>query len=166
MQEIGKVVEVKGESATVNVEKKAECEKCGMCLFSKSANSITFSCNNELNAKAGDDVLIERAESGKFLGVLLVFLVPLLLIGVAGLITYLFIGRGIFVLSISIILIVIWYAILATIDKKLKNSNRFKSKIVAILPPANTSEKTEGEILEDAGEKPEESIKEIKEKEE
>ena len=77
MCEVGKVTKIKNGVATVRVDKKAECEKCGMCLFGKGATGVDFSCTNEAGAKEGDLVLIERSESGKFLGVLLVFLVRL-----------------------------------------------------------------------------------------
>ena len=40
MVEQGVVTAVKGNRATVRVDKKDECSKCGMCLFPKGASSI------------------------------------------------------------------------------------------------------------------------------
>ncbi|MBR5192404.1 MAG: SoxR reducing system RseC family protein [Clostridia bacterium] len=133
MIEQGKIIKVNGNYAAVSISKKEECEKCGMCLFSKNANSIEVSAENKLSAKVGDEVLCERVADGKFLGAILCFLVPLLLIGLACLINYLFINVEIWILLLSLVFIVLWYTILAVIDKKLKNKQNFKFIITEIV---------------------------------
>lgn len=132
MIEIGEVKETKGNIATVIVNKKDECSKCGLCAFPKNASSIEIRCYNEVDAKKGDLVEIEKKESGKLLGALLVFLVPLLLIGVAVLIGLLAIGNELFIPLIAVGLIVIWFVVLGLIDKKLKTLKSFTSKILSI----------------------------------
>ena len=61
MQESAIVKKVAGQTATLVIDKKDECSKCGMCLFPKGANAIEFEAENSVNAKVGDTVLIERS---------------------------------------------------------------------------------------------------------
>lgn len=134
MQEIGKVSKTEGKYAIVKVQKKDECSKCGMCLFPKNASEIEFRAKNTLSAKEGDDVLINTSnERGKLVGMLLVFLVPLLLIGLAVLIEKLFIKNEIFILPISIGLIVVWFFMLSFIDKKIAKNDKYVCEIIEIL---------------------------------
>lgn len=141
MVESGRVTAVKGETAKVKVDKKDECNKCGMCLFPQNASSIEFDAQNQIGAKMGDLVEIEKKSDGKLLGTLLAFLVPLLLIGLAVLINYLFIKKEIFILVIAIGLIAVWYIVLALIDKKIKKLERYTTVITKIL-----EKNTQGEI--------------------
>ena len=133
MTEQGKVVETKGNFAFVEINKKTECDKCGMCAFPKNASTIKLRAENEISAKVGDTVILEREEKGKLLGTLLVFLVPLILIAISAIIGYLLIESEIWILILSVISIALWYTILAIIDKKISNLNGFKSKIVQVI---------------------------------
>ncbi len=133
MREQGTVKSVKKNYAVVSVPKKDECSKCGMCLFQNGAESVEFNANNSLNAKVGDQVVIETAETTKFLGILLVFFVPLLLIGLSAAINYLFIKSEIWILICSVIFIVLWYTILALIDKRLAKHTKFATRIIEIV---------------------------------
>ena len=141
MREIGKVTEVKGNIAKVSIDKKSECDKCGMCLFPKGASSVEFDCKNPLGAVLGDTVEIETERDGKLLGALLVFLVPLLLIGAAALIGFLVIKNELSVLLISLGLIIAWFAILSLIDKKLKKSVSFSPTIIKVITAETSEEK-------------------------
>ncbi len=137
MREQGEVISVKKARATVKVDKKDECSKCGMCLFPKGASSVEFDAENKLNAKQGDTVIIETQKDGKLLGVALAFLVPLLLVGVAIALNYLVIFNELITLGVAVGLVVVWYAVLALIDKKLKKTVNFSTKIVEIINEKN-----------------------------
>ena len=137
MKEVGLVVAVDKNFATVKVDKKDECSKCGMCLFPKNADSIEIRAENSLGASVGDTVVFEKAENANLLGALLVFLVPLILIGLSAVIAYIFIKKEIWVLILSVIFIVMWYTMLAIIDKRLKNSQRFCAKVFNVIKKEN-----------------------------
>ena len=137
MKEVGLVVAVDKNFATVKVDKKDECSKCGMCLFPKNADSIEIRAENSLGANVGETVVFEKAENANILGALLVFLVPLILIGLSAVIAYIFIKSEIWVLILSVIFIVMWYTMLAIIDKRLKNSQRFCAKVVNVIKKEN-----------------------------
>ena len=133
MTETGKVKSIDGNYAVVSVDKKDECSKCGMCLFPKNTNSVDFRAENTLNASVGDTVVIESKKDGKLAGALLAFFVPLVLIAISAVITYIFLNNEIWMLILSVILISLWYTILAVIDKKLKKSVIFCHVIVSII---------------------------------
>ena len=133
MREVGTVERLENNFAVVKVDKKDECSKCGMCLFPQGANSIEFVADNKIGAKTGDKVIIEKGENGKLQGALLVFLVPLLLIGLSVILGLYVIKWELSVLILSGSLIILWYIILSIIDKKLKYLSSFKSVIVEIV---------------------------------
>ena len=130
MQEQGVVVKVEGNQATVRVDKKDECSKCGMCLFPQNASHIDFQAQNDLGVVEGDTVIIQTQKEGKMLGVLLAFLVPLILVCVGVLIGLLVLKNELLALAISVALVVVWYVVLSFIDKKLKKSMGFKPTII------------------------------------
>ena len=133
MQEIGKVSKIEGKYAFVKVPKKDECNKCGMCLFPKNAQEIEIRAKNPLSAEVGDVVEIKNSSDGaKTIGTMLVFLVPLLLIGLAVLIEKLFIKNEIYILLLSLAFILSWFVILSLIDKKIAKKDKFVSEIVRI----------------------------------
>ena len=132
MTESGKVVKTEGKYATVRIDKKDECGKCGMCLFAANASYTEMRARNDAGAAAGDEAVVETAESGKTLSAVLVFLVPLLLIVLAAAIGLFIIGKEIWILLLSLIFILSWYTILGLFDKKLRKSDKFCARIVRI----------------------------------
>ena len=132
MTESGKVVKTEGKYATVRIDKKDECGKCGMCLFAANASYTEMRARNDAGAALGDEVAIATAESGKTLSAVLVFLVPLLLIVLAAAIGLFVIGKEIWILLLSLIFILSWYTILGLFDKKLRKNDKFCARIVRI----------------------------------
>lgn len=140
MREVGKVIAVKGNFATVSVQKRDECSKCGLCLFPKNASTVEFNAQNSLNAKVEDDVVIETVERTKFLGIVLAFLVPLVLIGAMVLVSFAFPNAEIWIVIASVILITLWYTILVFIDKVLAKNKKFATTIVEIIKEKKENE--------------------------
>ncbi len=132
MTEQGVVVGTSKGYATIRVNKKDECSKCGMCVFGKNASYIDLNAKNDLGANVGETVTFTKRESGKLLGAIMVFLIPLILIIASSLIATLIIRKEIWILFLSLISIALWYTILAIIDKKLKTSDRFCAEIISV----------------------------------
>ena len=133
MTETATVVKTEGRYAVVRLEKKAECDKCGLCVFGKNAAFTEMRAANDAGAVEGDEVIVQRSRDGRFLGAILVFLIPLILIGLASVISVLWVKKDIWILILSLIFLFLWYTILAVIDKKLQRLSSFEPKIVAIL---------------------------------
>ena len=124
MIENGKVIWAEGDRAKVSLQKKTSCDKCGMCIFPKGSNEIIFEVINPVNAKVGDSVNFQMNGRGKLLAILLAFIVPLILIGLAVAIGTLVLQNELIALVASIVLVVVWYAILAVIDKQRRKSGK------------------------------------------
>lgn len=133
MIEVGKVIKTNGDTATVRIDKKDECSKCGMCLFPKNASHIDLDAKNLVGAKEGDNVELTRNEGGKLISALLTFLVPLLLIIASVVVTYLLYINEIWMLCFSAVSVVLWYISLAFIDKKIKAKFTNKTEITKII---------------------------------
>ncbi len=146
MTEQGIVVKLNGEYATVRVDKKDECSKCGMCVFGKGVNYVEFNAKNKACAKVGDTVTFEKREGGRLLASSLVFLVPLLLIIASSLVATLVIQKEIWILFLSLITVGLWYTILAIADKKLKKTNTFCAEILSV--DVSTKGENKGEDYE------------------
>ena len=149
MKDVGLVVKDEGKFVSVKVDKKDECSKCGMCLFPKGASSIEIKSKNQVGARVGDVVMIERENDGKLLGAILVFLIPLILIGISVLVGYILLNSQLWSLAIAVLSIICWFAVLALIDKKIKNKINPLANIVEILVKDEKNiinEDTKGEL--------------------
>lgn len=132
MREQGIVTSVDGKFAKVKINKKTECDKCGMCLFPQGASSTEFNAINKIKANVGDKVTIETEKDAKFMGALLVFLVPLLLIALSAVIGIVLLNNELHVLLLSAVFIAVWFFVLSVIDKKLKKSSAFSPVIISV----------------------------------
>ena len=131
MIEKGTVVETEG-GIKVRIEKKTECEKCGMCAFPKNASYIELAAESEEKVNKGDVVTVETSENGKLTGALLAFGVPLILIAACVFLgTFVFKSEAVTVAS-AIASLIVWETVLHFIDRKLLKNKRFISKIIAI----------------------------------
>ncbi len=133
MIENGKVITVNGNKATVRLNKTEQCDKCGMCLFPASATYIDVTADNTIGATEGQTVRITRSSSASLLGVFMVFLVPLLLIGLSVLINYLLINSDIWMAILSVSSVFLWYTVLAVTEKFFKKQKSFMAKITEII---------------------------------
>ena len=137
MIENGKVIWAEGDRAKVSIQKKTACDKCGMCIFPKGSNEIIFEVINPINAKVGDSVNFQMNGRGKLSAILLAFIVPLLLIGISVAIGTLILQSELIALIASIVCVVVWYAILAVIDKKRIKSGKTCPIIIEITNKEN-----------------------------
>ncbi len=146
MKEYAVVKSTVGKYAKVEIDKKDECSKCGMCLFPKNAKSISVNAENPVGAKAGDKVFIETKPKVKSLSILLVFLVPLLLIIACALIGYFAFNSELAIVFSSIISVALWYLLLAVIDKKIGKTTSMYAVVTQIVRGGeNSSEEVKGE---------------------
>lgn len=132
MTEQGVVVGCDKNFATIRVDKKDECSKCGLCVFGKNVNYVDLNAKNDLGAVVGDKVIFEKKEGGRLLASIMVFLIPLLLIIGSTLVGILVIKSEIWSLFLSLISILLWYTVLAFIEKKIKKGSTFCAEIISI----------------------------------
>ncbi len=140
MKEAGEVVKIEKNFAVVKIDRKSECEKCGMCGMKKGMSFVEVNSTNTVGAKVGDKVIIETGDGAKFLAVVFVFLIPLILLAAAILLGYVYIKNEIYILSICLGTLVAWYTILSIIDKKFAKLKGFCPEIVQIIGERETNE--------------------------
>ncbi len=140
MKDYGTVIQLNNDRAIVSVKRRDECSKCGMCIFPKNADSIEFDAKNPIGAKVGDKVILQKAEGGKFLSAVLVFLVPVLLVALSAILGVFVIKNELWTALIGILAIILWYFILSFIDKAIKKRGKLSPVIIEIL------QKTDSEV--------------------
>ena len=130
MVEQGVVSEIKNGNAVIKVSYNEECAKCGMCL--KKDKFMLLTASNDLNAKVGDLVKVERVKEVKFTAILLTFLIPLFLL-VIGVVIGILLHNELLSVAFGVGLIALWYLILAFIDKKFSKSKNYSLKVIEIV---------------------------------
>ena len=82
MREIGTVTMINSKRNTVKVEfpKKAECDKCGMCLRSKKDLTVSIVVKNDINAQVGDRVIVTMEKNLAIKAVFILYVIPLILL--------------------------------------------------------------------------------------
>lgn len=139
MKEVGQVVKAEKNLAAVKIDRRSECEKCGMCGMKKNAAYVEVNASNPLGAKVGDNVVIETGGGAKTVAVILTFLLPLALLAAAIVIGYYFIKNELYILLLCLGTLVAWYTILWILDKKFAKMRGFCPVIIEILG-GNTNE--------------------------
>ncbi len=90
MVEVGQVIEIKKDKAVVRFSRKTSCDKCGMCAFKKDDMFVKCTLLNSLNARVGDSVKVHMGKGYVLTAAVIVYLIPLLLAGIALLATFAF----------------------------------------------------------------------------
>ena len=130
MKEKGFIVKTEKGKAVVRFSYKNECEKCGMCLKKDGYTEIT--AENGINAAVGDEVVVETKKEAKFTATVLVFLIPLFLLA-AGVMVGIFLKSEILATALGLGTVILWYIILAIIDKKFFRNKDFCPTITEIV---------------------------------
>ncbi len=143
MKETGIVTKISNDTATVKVKRRAECSKCGMCGMKDSASDMDFVASVK-NAKVslGDTVTIESKKDLKVVSYLLVFIMPLLLVGVG-----LFVGYKFFNETIALIMalgsVVVWFCVIYFVDKIFRFGKNFGYEVTEVIKPVCIDSKEE-----------------------
>lgn len=83
MDQIGRVVALKGTAAVIQLERNSACEKCGICHMGET-KTMQLEVENSIGADVGKRVLIEMDRVNVLKASTIVYIVPLmaLLLGV------------------------------------------------------------------------------------
>lgn len=143
MKETGIVTKISNDTATVKVKRRAECSKCGMCGMKDSASDMDFIASvKNTEVSLGDTVTIESKKDLKAVSYLLVFIVPLLLVG-AGL----FIGYKFFTETIALLMalgsVFVWFIVIYFLDKIFRFGKNFGYEVTEVIKPVSIDSKEE-----------------------
>jgi len=81
MTERGVVHKVKGKRATVQFDRTTACASCHMCSVAEDKQKVEVVIENTLDAKVGDVVEVEMGEKFVITAALIVYVIPLILVG-------------------------------------------------------------------------------------
>lgn len=82
MTERGVVTKVKGGKATVQFDRKSACDSCHMCAVTKDGMKVQIVIENTLGALVGDFVSVRMGERFVLTAALIVYIIPLVLVGI------------------------------------------------------------------------------------
>lgn len=85
MDQIGKIIRLEGNEATVELERSSACAKCGICHLGET-QTLHIQVENSLGAQEGQRVLIDVGQGAVLKASAILYLIPLLaLVGGIGL---------------------------------------------------------------------------------
>ncbi len=115
MLEKGEIIKLDGNMATVRFERKGYCDTCQTCKVTKDGAHTQTEIKNTLNVNVGDFVEIDFSEKKLTLIYVCVYLIPLLLVGIAGYIGTLF--NKLTLALLCVIALVVGFSISIAIDR-------------------------------------------------
>lgn len=133
MTERGVVSKIKGNKATVQFERHSACDKCHMCAVTKDTMKVEVTLDNTLGANVGDFVEVEMGERYVLTAAAIVYVIPLVLIGVG-------IGLGTLISELAQVLmalggLIIGFAIAILLDKfVIRKKKGFSPRMKSICP--------------------------------
>lgn len=142
MEQYGLVLENKGETAVVNIQRHAACSKCGKCglIGGGSKGNVVAEVLNPIKAQAGQRVLLESDDRRVIFVFFMLYMVPL-----AGLVTGILLWLALagrlgldknqeliaFVFGLGLMGIIFFF--IHAWDKRVKDSPRYKPVITGLI---------------------------------
>jgi len=126
MEEVGRVIEIKGNMAKVEVAQKELCHKCPSESFCKLATggSRTIEATNEIEAKAGQLVKIEISSGSILASAFIIYIFPIIALLVGGVLAQWISGSQNMAIIVGIIALTASFLFVHFIDKKIDRSKK------------------------------------------
>ena len=80
MTEIGKIIKIEDNQATVRFFRKGECDRCLICSTVRDSAQVELSVKNSLELNVGDYVKVEVYEKSNYRASILIYLLPLIFV--------------------------------------------------------------------------------------
>lgn len=135
MQETGKIIEIMGSTAKVEVSQKEVCHKCPSESFCKLATggSRSIEAVNEMGAKVGDTVKIEIGSGNILVSAFFVYIFPIIALLVVGGFVQSISGSQNMAIVTGIIALGASFLIVHLLDKKMNKSKQLIPAIKEII---------------------------------
>lgn len=141
MERVGLVVEVKGDTAVVNLQRHTACGKCGHCAVFLGQPEHRFEVFNPIRAGVGQRVVVETDDRQVIKLSFLLYLVPLAAL-VGGIFSWLhfstplgFTGnQELPAVGIGFALMFLVYFLIRLFDRSVRDNPRYKAVITALAP--------------------------------
>ena len=133
MKELAIVVKTAGKIATVQIEKKPECDACKMCAFRDGKSRVKVRALNAAGAKAGDTVLVQAEKDNRLLASFIVYILPVLFAAAglgAGLLCF---EEELYIILLCLAGLIVGLACVFVCDRALARSRGFGMEIIRIV---------------------------------
>ncbi len=145
VKELAVVLKTAGKIATVQIEKRPECDACKMCAFKDGKSRVKVRALNAAGAKAGDTVLVKAEKDNRLLASFIVYIVPVLLAGAGLLIGFFCFKEELYIALLCLAGLVLGLACVFFCDRILANTRGFGMEVIEIID----TEKDRGELPPD-----------------
>ena len=141
MLEQGKVIDIQDKFAKILITRRTACGDCGACQVGKDSLNMIVKLENKIDAKKGDNVLIELNTESFLYASLILYGIPLLalVLGIAApyyALRTLGLANNLVQLIASIsglVLLLLSYLIIKRQESRFNKMNSFKSKMIRII---------------------------------
>jgi sigma-E factor negative regulatory protein RseC len=140
MKEAGKVIDLKGEFAIVELARSKACKSCGVCYMAADQKKMLTEALNLAHAGIGDCVYLELESKNILIASLVVYVLPLvfLILGylVGAFFTSIFFGQqfaeagGI---GLGFVCLAFSYFIIKLVDKRISKITKFQPIITKVV---------------------------------
>lgn len=121
MAEVGKIIGLDGNKATVSLTRKSACADCHACEMSHDEKEMIMYAVNECNGKIGDNVEVELVVDRLMFATFILYGVPLITTVIGFFVGYLVFKNELYSFFIGIAFMVITYFIIKKSDKFFDN---------------------------------------------
>ncbi|HEA47210.1 MAG TPA: hypothetical protein ENH97_02230 [bacterium] len=139
MEEEGRVINLKGDLATVEIERKNACGTCRACALG-AGNTMITEAENSLGAKIGQRVRVEISSREILKGAFLIYIFPLLALILGMVLGVTITNRSSFKessqtvgLVLGLVFLVLSFILIWRHSKRAKDRSAYRSKIIQII---------------------------------
>ena len=133
MKELATVVNTAGKIATVQIEKKPECDSCKMCAFKNGKSRVKVRALNTVGAKPGDAVFVQAEKDNRLLASFIVYIVPVLLAGAGLLVGFFCFEEELYIALLCLAGLVLGLTCVFFCDRVLSKTRGFGMEVVEII---------------------------------
>lgn len=119
--EVGKIISIKDNKATVILERKSACADCHACEMGSDTKTMTMVAVNECDGKVGDEVMIELVVDRLMFATFILYGVPLVTMLAGFFIGYYILGSEIGSFIAGIIILFITYFVIRRFEGLFSN---------------------------------------------
>ena len=144
MKELATVVNTAGKIATVQIEKKPECDSCKMCAFRNGKSRVKVRALNAVGAKTGDTVLVKAEKDNRLLASFIVYIVPVVLAGAGLLVGFFCFEEELYIALLCLAGLVLGLICVFFCDRALAKTRGCGMEVVEIIEPERGSKPPQG----------------------
>lgn len=119
--EVGTIVSINDNKATISLERKSACADCHACEMGSDTKTMTMVAINECEGKVGDNVMIELVVDRLMFATFVLYGIPLVTMLFGFFLGYMISSNEIISFSIGIIILFITYFVIRRFESFFSN---------------------------------------------